>query len=63
LDAAVPKVRPQRARVGALVRQDKTGRMTQHVRMHLEADPGRDAGALDPLGEAGATVPPSLKRK
>jgi hypothetical protein len=37
--------------------------MTQHVRMHLEADPGRDAGALDPLGEAGATVPPSLKRK
>jgi hypothetical protein len=42
------EVRLQRARVGALVRQDKAGRMTQHVRMHLEADFGRVA---DQLGE------------
>jgi hypothetical protein len=33
--------------------------------MHLEADLGRDAGALDQLAEAsdGATVRPSRKRK
>ena len=28
--------------------------MAQHVRMHLRSDLGRDAGALDQLGEAGA---------
>ena len=31
LDAAVPEVCLQRSRVGAPVRQDKTGRMAQHV--------------------------------
>jgi len=51
--------RPQRA--GDNCRRDCFGR----VHMHLEADLGRDAGALDRLAEAsdGATVHRSPKRK
>jgi hypothetical protein len=40
-------------RYRCLVRQDKAGRMAQHVWMHLKADLGRDASALDQLGQAG----------
>ena len=39
------EVRLQRARIGALVRQDQRGGVAQHVRMHLEADLGRVARA------------------
>jgi hypothetical protein len=49
----MPEVRLQRARIGALVRQHKPGRMPQHVGVHLKADLGRDASALDQLGQAG----------
>ena len=52
----MPKVRLQRARVGALVCQDKAGRVAQHVRMEPEADLGGDTGALDQLGEADAPL-------
>ena len=39
--------------------------MAQHVRMHLEADLGRDAGPLDQCGEPtdGETVRPFRKQK
>ena len=47
------EVRLQRARISALVRQDKTGRVAQHMRMHLETDLGRDASAFDQFGQAG----------
>ena len=46
------KVRLQRSRIGAFVRQNKACRMTQHVGMNLEAYLGPDAGALDQLGQA-----------
>jgi hypothetical protein len=59
----VTKVRLQRARIGALVRQDKASRMAQHVRMHLEADPSLDARALDQLGQTSdGPVPPLARR-
>jgi hypothetical protein len=51
LDTAMPKVSLQRTRVGTLARQNKACRMPQHVWVHLEADLGRVAGALDQLGE------------
>ena len=47
------KVRLQRACIGPLVRQDKAGRMAQHVRMHLKADLGLNASALDQFGQSG----------
>jgi len=63
LDTSMTKVRLQRARIGALVRQDKAGGMAQHVWMHLEADLGLDAGALDQLGQTSdGPVPPLARR-
>ena len=41
------EVRLQRTRIGALVRQDKAAGVPKHVGVHLEADLGRVAGALD----------------
>jgi hypothetical protein len=43
------KIRLERACVSAAIRQHETSGVSQHVRMHLEAYFGGDAGTLDQL--------------
>jgi hypothetical protein len=45
-------IRLQRARIGALVRQNKAGRIAQYMGMHFKADLGSAADALDKLSKA-----------
>lgn len=49
----MPKIRPQSPCVMAGIREGEAAGMAEHVRVHLEVEAGRGAGALDHLGEAG----------
>ena len=45
----MPQIALQRPGIGAAVRQNITGRMSKHVRVHLKRYLGHDARALDQL--------------
>ena len=53
LDVFVAHVGLDGARILAIVRQLKTGSMAQHVGVHIDAEIGFDAGALNHAPEAG----------